>query len=104
MPKVTKDEIYIIPKGKDRFWTSDDPDSKIIRDRWTSYVNSNKVTFTKNVTILEDGRTRIECKSVWEDQADYNEWENWYDSRVGAKRAAYNEANNIICNKTETIG
>lgn len=104
MPKVTIDEVQILPINTNRFWNrDDDAEAKTIRTKWDTYVNSNKVTFTKNVTILEDGRTQIESKSVWNDQADYNEWQNWY-ANYSAKKIAYNEANGIIVNRTETIG
>jgi hypothetical protein len=103
MPKVIIDETQILPINKNRFWNSDDADAKTIRTKWDTYINSNKVTFTKNVTILEDGRTQIVSKSIWNDQADYNEWQNWYNSGYSAKRIAYNEANGIIVNRNETI-
>ncbi len=103
MPKVTVDITQTIPSGANRFWNNDDVDGRAIRTKWDSYVNSNKVTLTKNVSVLENGNIQTVTKAVWNDQTDYNEWMTWY-AQYDAKRTAHNEANGIVINRSETIG
>lgn len=102
MPRVIINETQIVPANGNRFWTSTSSTAETIREKWNTYVNSGKVTFTKNSSILENGKIQIVTTSTWNNQSDYNEWQSWY-SQYYTVRDTFNSENGIIVNRTETI-
>jgi hypothetical protein len=102
MPRVIVNETQIVPANGSRFWTSTSSAAETIREKWNTYVNSGKVTFTKNSSILENGKIQIVTTSTWNNQSDFNEWQSWY-SQYHTVRDTFNSENGIIVNRTETI-
>jgi hypothetical protein len=95
MPGITIVDTYITPHNVKRFHATDSKEAQLIKNKFGDYMLTSKVTFTIDVIPLEDYKLKIITKSIWNDEKDFNEYENWLNP-YRDQRSAYNKANGIV--------
>jgi len=98
MVRIKTEEIYHIPKGKQRFHTSDDR----MTNYWSQVISKKKATVDKDIVKNSDDSLDMTVTTIWASEEDYNNWLNFFKTHE-VSRNQWNNENGITKTTTVTL-